>query len=72
MVSAGLFAGFDVPDVPERLVEITSGDAWVLIGVRPAGPDEPGLTCRKLYRKDSATMAERLARLERGRRICSC
>lgn len=65
------FPQFQIPDAPERRIEITSEDAWILLGVRPAGPDEPALVCQKIYFRGHASLAERLALLTAGRRVCS-
>lgn len=79
MVIPGLGAWND-PSVPERLIDLTSPEAATLIGIRPVGSndgillaglgDDP-VVCLKLYRIDSATMAERLALVKPGRRVCS-
>lgn len=73
MVTPG-WPQFDVPDIGERQVDVTSDVAHVLIGVRPANPDDPndrGLICRKLWLWATASMAERLAKMKPGRRVCA-
>lgn len=63
---------FFAVDPPEYVppTSVTSEDAYILMGVEPV-TDNPHLTARKLYRVVQATMAERLALMKPGNRICS-